>query len=83
MNTKQLAVVKKVVSEVSSLEKKIQAIVGEAVGGGSLCWTPRPGNQVFNSEEASKIVDEASDKICHLISDFINSMSEVESEYKS
>ncbi len=29
--------------------------VWEAIGAASMCWKPRPGNQVFSCEEASKI----------------------------
>lgn len=29
--------------------------VFEAIGAASMCWRPRPGNEVFASEEASKI----------------------------
>ncbi len=30
----------------------------QAVGAASMAWTPRPGSEVFNSEEASKIAVE-------------------------
>lgn len=37
--------------------------VAEAIGAASMCWNPRPGNQVFDSTLATKIVDELMQKI--------------------
>jgi predicted RNA-binding Zn-ribbon protein involved in translation (DUF1610 family) len=35
----------------------LRRIAGEAVGEASMCWDPLPGDQVFDSTKASKIVD--------------------------
>jgi hypothetical protein len=39
--------------------------VFEAVGAASMCWNPRPSNEVFSSEEASKIAVDLCFKIAH------------------
>lgn len=37
--------------------------VFEAVGAASMCWNPKPGDQVFDTERASKIATD----LCFLI----------------
>jgi len=37
--------------------------VFEAIGQASMCWNPRPSNEVFSSEEASKIATDLCFKI--------------------
>lgn len=37
--------------------EQIRQTIGEAVGEASMCWDPRPGHQVFDSTQASFIVD--------------------------
>jgi hypothetical protein len=44
----------------------IEEVVGQAVGAGSVCWHPRPNAQVFDSEVASTIVDNAVARIREL-----------------
>ncbi len=39
-------------------KKKLRTKIGEAVGHASLCWNPRPGDIVFDSTEANKVVDD-------------------------
>jgi hypothetical protein len=38
--------------------------VFEALGAASMAWSPRPGNQVFDSEEATRIGNILLEKIC-------------------
>lgn len=45
--------------------QEITEIVGIAVGKGSMCWSEIPKG-IFNSGEASKIVEEAAQKIYDL-----------------
>ena len=45
----------------------IKQVIGEAVGAGSVCWGNVQGAGVFQSEEASNIVDEALAKIIELV----------------
>lgn len=49
------------------LPSKIYHDVFEAIGAASMCWKPRPGNQVFASEQASKIAVELCFKIAEEI----------------
>lgn len=42
---------------------KIYHDVFEAIGTASMCWRPRPGNNVFNSEEASNVAVNLCSKI--------------------
>jgi hypothetical protein len=37
------------------ISSKMYHAVFEAIGSASMCWKPRPGKQVFASEEASNI----------------------------
>ncbi len=37
------------------ISSELYTAVFEAVGQASMCWKPRPGKEVFNSEEASHI----------------------------
>ncbi len=48
-------------------KEELKQRIGEAVGHASMCWTPRPGNQVFDSTEASKVVDDLYEYINKLI----------------
>lgn len=43
--------------------------VFEAIGEASMCWKPRPGNQVFASEQASDVAA----RLCFKIADEIES----------
>lgn len=49
-------------------ERKIKELIGIAVGEASMCWDPRPGNMIFDSTNASRIVDELSCNILDIIS---------------
>jgi hypothetical protein len=49
------------------ISSKIYHDVHEAVGAASMCWNPRPGNQVFDSESASKIAVDLCFKIAEEI----------------
>jgi hypothetical protein len=46
---------------------ELQKIVGECAGAVSVCWVPRPLDQVFDSTTATKFVDEAVDTIWEAI----------------
>lgn len=37
------------------ISSKLYHAVFEAIGAASMCWKPRPGYEVFSSEEASKV----------------------------
>lgn len=37
------------------LNEKQKELITEAIGTASMCWNPRPGNQVFDSTEAVKV----------------------------
>lgn len=37
------------------VSSEIYHAVFEAIGAASMCWSPRPSTEVFNSEEASKL----------------------------
>jgi hypothetical protein len=37
------------------ISSEIYTAVFESIGAASMCWKPRPGHQVFKSEEASQI----------------------------
>ncbi len=50
-----------------SEKEALRAKIGEAVGHASMCWNPRPGNQVFDSTEASKVVDELYEYVNNLL----------------
>lgn len=39
-------------------EEELKTKIGEAVGHASMCWTPRPGDIVFDTTEAKKVVDD-------------------------
>lgn len=39
-------------------KEELRNRIGLAIGHASMCWNPRPGDQVFDSTEASKVVDE-------------------------
>jgi hypothetical protein len=45
------------------VSSEIYHAVFEAIGAASMCWSPRPSTEVFNSEEASKIAVELLFKI--------------------
>lgn len=45
------------------LSSEIYHAVFEAIGAASMCWYPRPSNEVFSSEEASKIATDLCFKI--------------------
>ena len=48
-------------------ERKLKEMIGIAVGEASMCWTPRPGNQVFDSSAASAIVDRLTCDVLQII----------------
>jgi hypothetical protein len=37
------------------ISSEMYQAVFESIGAASMCWTPRPGKQVFNTEEAADI----------------------------
>jgi hypothetical protein len=39
-------------------KQELKTKIGEAIGHASMCWNPRPGDIVFDTEEASKVVDD-------------------------
>jgi hypothetical protein len=47
--------------------KALETKVGEAVGHASMCWNPRPGDLVFDSTEAAKVVENLMQEIKKLI----------------
>ena len=46
--------------------ERIKNIIGEAIGEGSMCWSETPKG-IFDSENASRIVEETALKIFNLI----------------
>lgn len=50
--------------------------VFEAVGEASMCWNPRPSNEVFDTEQASDIAA----RLCFKIADEIENCANPESE---
>lgn len=59
------------------LSSEIYHAVFEAIGAASMCWKPRPGKQVFASEEASKIAVDLCFKIANEIESKIGGGPEV------
>lgn len=49
------------------LDGEIYHAVFEAVGAASLCWNPRPSNQVFDTTEAERIAVELCFKIVNVL----------------
>lgn len=47
------------------ISSEMYTAVFEAIGAASMCWKPRPGNEVFASEEASKIAVDLCFKIAN------------------
>lgn len=47
----------------SLLEQKIKQILGELAGSASMCWKPRPSNQVFDSTQACSFVQKATNEV--------------------
>lgn len=47
----------------AAMRRELEEIIGQAVGAGSMCWDPAPSTQVFDSTQASKVVDWAMSKI--------------------
>lgn len=47
-------------------ETRLRSYVSQALGAASMCWDPRPGDQVFESEIAKKIGDALMKKIDEL-----------------
>jgi len=45
--------------------KEIEKIIGEAIGEGSMCWSKIPDG-IFDSKNASRIVEETALKILNL-----------------
>jgi len=41
-----------------SLDTPLDQAIGEAIGAGSMCWTPKPSSQLFDSQRAVRIVEE-------------------------
>lgn len=46
-----------------SKAEEIKTAVYEAVGHASMCWNPRPGNQVFDEKEANLVAETLLSKI--------------------
>lgn len=42
-----------------AIRRGVERVVGEAVGGGSVCWENMNGTGVFQDQKARKIVDDA------------------------
>ena len=47
-------------------KKEIEKIIGEAIGEGSMCWRER-SKGIFDSENASRIVEETVNKIINIM----------------
>lgn len=45
------------------LTKDQEELITAAIGQASMCWDPRPGDQVFDSEEAIEIVKSLINKL--------------------
>lgn len=56
------------------ISSEIYHAVFEAIGAASMCWKPRPGNEVFSSEEASKVAVDLCFKIANEIEDRITQL---------
>jgi hypothetical protein len=50
------------------LPEPIFNAIHQAIGEASMCWKPRPGKEVFNSEQASKVAFE----LCHVVADALD-----------
>jgi len=46
-----------------SVERRVSEIIGQTAGYVSMCWNPRPGDQVFDSEKASAAVESALEEL--------------------
>lgn len=46
-----------------SVERRVAEIIGQTAGYVSMCWTPRPGDQVFDSTAASAAVESALEEL--------------------
>jgi hypothetical protein len=53
------------------IPSEIYTAVFESIGAASMCWNPKPGDQVFNSEQASKIALDLCFKIAETIESHI------------
>lgn len=56
--------------------KRLNQIIGEGVGQASLCWQPRPQG-VFDSTEASKVVDMMKQQILECVKDSMPSEEQI------
>lgn len=52
---------------VRGIPTELHTKIGEAMGAASLCWQPRPGDQVFDSEKCEKHVNE----LCAWVAKFL------------
>jgi len=43
----------------NEVKQTIREEIGMAIGAASLCWNPKPTTEVFDSDQANKILDEA------------------------
>lgn len=59
----------------------LRRIIGEAIGEASMLWTPRPSDQVFESTEASALVDRVLERISKLPSELQQPTLQVGWEY--
>ena len=54
----------------------IESLLAQVVGAGSVCWTPRPSDNVFNEKEANMVVEHALQRFGELLMDEMRSVLE-------
>lgn len=60
------------------ISSELYHAVFEAIGSASMCWKPRPGKEVFASEEASKVAVDLCFKIANEIDTLQSKLTEME-----
>jgi hypothetical protein len=48
----------KIKKQIPKGQTELQTRVYRAMGAASMCWDPRPGNQVFMSDEAKRVAED-------------------------
>lgn len=51
----------------TEFDNALREMVGIAIGQASMCWNPHPGDQVFDSETASRVADSLIEDIMNLL----------------
>lgn len=45
----------------------VESLLAQVVGAGSVCWTPRPSDHVFNEKEANMVVNHALQRLGEIL----------------